>query len=439
MDLRSAPRAPDPGPPAIDGRPAVSLYLFAQDILDEGVEAVLDRLQEAGANSITLAVSYHHGRDVHPHNPKHRVVFHEGGTVYFRPDIRLYDLTPLKPTVARIALEADPLARLVDAAVGRSMAVSAWTVFLHNSRLGLLHPESTAVNAFGDRLVHSLCPANPGVVSYATALATDVARYGVRSIAIEALSYLPFDHGYHHERNFLRLSPTVRYLMGLCFCRHCLAAAADLGVDGEHVRAEVARLIDGVCQSSAEDRWGDDIDLEVIRPLAGGQLGGFLQAREAVVTHLAYDVTEAVHGRSPQVRTVFLDLSGGVLGYADGRPKTDAVSPSIAWRDGVAVRDVAEVCDGLGVLAYFADLDRLLREVTPYRDIVPPNRRLEVLLRPMIPDVTSPAELAAKVEAVRALGDVDLSFYHYGFMRLESLDWIRAALARGEQSGSPLG
>ena len=404
--------------------------MFAQDLVDEGVERVLERSQDAGANSVTVAASYHHGRDVFPHNPRHRVVFHEGGVVYFHPDLGRYDQTSLKPKVAAIAVASDPMAEVVEEAARRDMGVSAWTVFLHNSRLGLLHPECTISNAFGDRLIHYLCPANPDVISYAAGLATDIARYGVRSIAFEALSYLPFDHGYHHERNFLRLSPTVRYLLGLCFCSHCLAAAGALGVDGNRVRSRVRELIDGVSESAANDIWEEDVQGQAIRAEAGGELGGYLDAREATVTAIVREVATAVRREAPGVKTVFLDLSGGVLGYADGKPRTDATSTSIAWRDGVSMQAVAAECDGIGVLGYFAAIDRFVRELAAYREVVPSPHTLEVLLRPMMPDTGSADELAAKVTALIDLGEIDISFYHYGFMRLESLAWIRAALPR---------
>lgn len=43
--------------------------------------------------------------------------------------------------------------------------------------------------------------------------------------------YLPFDHGYHHERTLIDLSPRIRFLLGMCFCQHCTDAAVDNGID----------------------------------------------------------------------------------------------------------------------------------------------------------------------------------------------------------------
>ena len=81
-------------------------------------------------------------------------------------------------------------------------------------------------DAFGDRYVTELCPANPDVRIYARALAVEVARVGVETIVAESLHYHPLEHGYAHERYFVPLGPRARYLLGLCFCRHCLVAAS---------------------------------------------------------------------------------------------------------------------------------------------------------------------------------------------------------------------
>ena len=75
--------------------------------------------------------------------------------------------------------------------------------------------------------------------AYARALVADVCRYDVRSILAESLHYHGLEHGYHHERYFIELGARARYLLGLCFCEHCLARRGRLGVDGAVVRRAV--------------------------------------------------------------------------------------------------------------------------------------------------------------------------------------------------------
>ena len=81
------------------------------------------------------------------------------------------------------------------------------------------------------------------------------------------------------------------------------------------------------------------------------------------------------------------------------------------------------MADGLGMLGYFAAPERFAREVAAYRAIL--RQPLEVILRPMPPDTASADDLAAKVAVAAAPVQADVSFYHYGFMRLENLAWIR--------------
>ena len=402
-----------------------SAFLFAHDVLDETPEVVLDRLQQAGLDGAVMAAAYHHSRDVFPHNPRRKVAYLEGGTVYFHPRQERYSI--LKPRVAEVAQASDPLAMLCEAAQRRGMRTSAWLVVLHNTRLAMSAPDCAPRTALGDPLLNSLCPAHPGVRQFAQTLAADVARYGLESIKLEALSYMPFDHGYHHERSFVPLSPNLRFVLGVCFCQHCLEHARSMYVDADRVRRWAAEKINGVLESAENETHEPELEDEQIRAACNGEFGRFMDARLDVVTSLAERVTAAVHAVSPRTRVTLLDLSGATLGYATGRPSTDQTATTIAWHDGIDVTAIGKACDALGMLGYFADSARLEREVRAYQERLA-SGRLEVVLRPMPPDSTTADELATKVAALRALGVGDIGFYHYGLMRLEALGWIKRAL-----------
>jgi len=404
-------------------------YLFAHDLLDEGVDLVLQRLRDAGLDQAVMAAAYHHSRDVFPHNPRRKVRYLEGGSVYFHPDLGRYVEAGLQPHVAAVAQTQDPLAALVESGRRRGVRVAVWMVMLHNSRLAFQAPECAPVTVFGDPLLNSLCPANPRVRAFATALAGDVSRYAPDSIKLEAASYMPFDHGYHHERSFVPLSPNVRYLLGVCFCDHCLGRARAADVDGERARQRVAELVGAVFESARFETAESDVEESRLRAECDGELGRYLDMRRDVVSSLVGEIAAAVHAESPSTRVVFLDLSGATLGYATGRPNTDDPAVSIAWRDGVDPAAVAGAGDGLGMLGYFAALDRFEREVAAYQRVLPADRPLEVILRPMPPDVDSPLALADKLAVLRRAGIDDVAFYHYGLMRLESVGWIGAAMA----------
>ena len=391
--------------------------------------AVLDNIAgRGGLGGVTMAAAYHHGRDILPHNPKRKIHFLEGGAVFFQPDPSRYSGRVLQPIVSDLVHDqGDVLARLCSAAAGRSMGVRAWTVFLHNYSLGEAHPECASRNVFGDAHLTDLCPSNPEVRGYAAALAADIASKGVDAVVAESLHFHGLEHGFHHERYFIELGALGRYLLGLCFCEHCLAAARERGVDVDRLQGETRRELERrfAAPPAAEP---PELDRATVEAFAGGELGGFLTTRAWTVASLVSECAQAatVAGGVP---LVFIDLSGAVKGYATGRPQGDA-APSIAWQFGIDIGMIAESCGRVEAIGYAADPDRLRLDLEAYRSLIgdPEIAGVSVILRPMAPDCDSVENLARKLQVARDAGVGEVGFYHYGFMRLESLDLIRSAL-----------
>jgi hypothetical protein len=402
-----------------------SIFAFATDLHDEGVEAVLDNVQHrAGLGGVTVAAVYHEARDIFPHDPVRKLRFLEAGVTYFRPDPARYRGLAIQPRVSALAQETDVLRELCDAAGRRGLDVHAWTVFLHSDWVVGGLEEHAERTAFGDPCLTELCPANPDVRDHVRALAGDVAGLGVKTIVAESLHYHPLEHGYHHERYFLRLGARTRFLLGLCFCRHCLAAARSAGVDADAVhgfaREEIQRVFDGGEDTSVE------LELGEARKLAGGEMAGYLEERDRIVWTLAAEAAEAAAGDG--ARFAFMDGSGAIKGYADGRP-TGGPATGIAWRLGADLARLARACGGLEAIAYAADPNRIRFDLDAYRGLLPPNATLAAALRPMLPDCDSTENLAAKLRVCRQLGLERVDLYHYGFAPLEALDRIQEALA----------
>jgi hypothetical protein len=406
----------------------ISLFAFATDVQGEGLDTVLDNVQErAGAGGVTFATVYHEARDLFPHNPRGRLRFLEPGVCYFLPDASRYRGLAIQPRVSRLLEEANVLADLVDAARRRGMAVHAWTVFLHSDWVHDGNPEHAEQTAFGDPCLTELCPANPDVRAYVRALAGDIARHGVRTVLAESLHYHPLEHGYHHERYFLHLGARTRFLLGLCFCGHCVAAAGERGVDGEAVRRwardELQRVFDG-----GEDA-SEGVDQAEARALAGGELGGYLDARADAVATLAAEAAAAAAEEGAAF--AFMDASGAIKGYADGRP-SGGPAAEIAWRLGVDLAAVARTCGGLEAIAYAADPDRVRLDLEAYRALLPDGGLLAAAMRPTVPDCDSTDNLAAKLRLARDLGVERVDLYHYGFAPLATLDRVREAIESTE-------
>ena len=386
---------------------------------------VLDNAADRGGlDGITMAAAYHQGRDIFPHNPARKVHFLEGDSVFFQPDARRYRGLALQPKVSALAQESDPLASLCREASARSLHVRAWTVFLHNYTLGAGHPGCACRNAFGDAHLTDLCPSNPDVRAYVVALSADIASKGVASVVAESLHFHGLEHGFHHERYFIELGLFGRFLLGLCFCDHCLEAARLHGVHAERLRSEARRELERRFAADPEPERAELV-LETVGAFAGGELAGYLEARAATVVSL---VTEAAQAAAAEkAGFAFIDLSGAVKGYATGRPHGGPAA-GIAWQFGIDVGKVAAACGQLEAIGYAADPERLRLDLAAYRAVIGPGRRLSVIMRPMAPDCDGVENLAAKLEIARELEVTEVGFYHYGFMRLDTLDLIHAAL-----------
>ena len=406
-----------------------STLLFATDLVDEGMDTVLDRLQRSRLDGLTMACNYHHSRDVFPHNPVHRVRFMRGG-VFFQPEPSKYEHLLVQPDVPQWVLENDPLRNVCRAADRRGFAVRAWTNNMHSTNLASANPTCCIRNAFGDEYITSLCPANPDVRAYVRTLNSDLARYPLDALLVESICYMPFDHGYHHERSLVSISPLAKFLLGLCFCPHCVAAMTKEGVPADRLRAYVADQLDRHLGGTASDLDNAELSRERVQQFGGGEMVGMLAARQTVVTSLIQEVREAV-GAVSSIPVLVMEWSGGLRGAGMGMPvgDTSTAAPDRAWQDGVDLEQVAGVSDGMGVLGYVREPAALRRDLIAYRKVIGAEQQLSVALRPMPPDCFSPEELSEKI-AVLSSFDADwVEFYHYGFMRLQNLDWIAEALA----------
>jgi hypothetical protein len=75
-------------------------------------------------------------------------------------------------------------------------------------------------------------------------------------------------------------------------------------------------------------------------------------------------------------------------------------------------------------MGYAADPERIRGDLDGYGEAA-----VSVIYRPSTPDCDSEEAVRVKVDLARDRGMTRVDFYHYGLMRLDALDWIRAALA----------
>lgn len=399
-----------------------TIFCFAPDLVDEGVTTALSRIRDAGLKGLSVASVYHDGRDVTPHNPRHKVRFHEDGRAFFRPRTADFGGNVLQPLISGQVNQRGPFEVVAQEAMTRGMTVQAWTVFLHNTSLGKANPHSVTRNVYGDPQFTSLCPANPAALEYCVSLAKSIVGTGVTTINAEGLHFLPLEHGYHHERYFLRIGPIDRLLLGLCFCGHCVGRARTRGIDVDRLSSAVRRRLGHVFATSKSFDPGPDT-IDALASLWEGELVAFLTSREQAVTEAVRQVREAV--RPSGGRLVFNDPAGAL-----GRPASlSAAAPwNESWRLGIDPVAVSAESDEIQILAYTANPETAVADVTQYQRLVGTSAQLRVVLRPTWPDNESADDLRAKVAGISSVGARAIDFYHYSFMRLEDLDRIGSVL-----------
>ena len=198
-----------------------------------------------------------------------------------------------------------------------------------------------------------------------------------RSIIAESLHYHVLEHGYHHERYFIELGARARYLLGLCFCEHCVDRARRAGVDADRVQQAVRAELEQVFDREAAVTAGE-VDEALLADVADGELVAYLRVRAETVTSLAGGRGRG--GRRQADRLHGPERRGeGLRDRApDGRP---------GGRDLLAARrrprrHSARVAQGFGVMAYAADVDRVQLDLEAY-DRALSGLPVSVCLRPI--------------------------------------------------------
>lgn len=386
----------------------ISVWTYPWDLHDIGLDTALEMLSAQGVNTVSLATSYHAGRFLQPGNPCRRVWFPQDGTVYYAVDPARWadhEIAPLEADI--VATEGDYLARLTERRVAGGPKVSCWTVCLHNTRLGMLHPDHVVRTAHGDPQYYGLCPSSPAARAYVTNMVAEISeRYRPDRIELESPDFMGFDHGYHHEKDGLGLLPEDRFLLGLCFCDHCMARARNAGVPAEAARDTVRRLLDDAfareLPQAVFPRFPDD------GPAAfadHADLARYLDWRREPVASLIRETRQAAH---PGTRLLLIDFEG-------------------SWWGGVDLPSIAGHCDGVVHCAYTTKPDRIGPVLARARAILGPEKTIIAGFQLFQPEVADRDDLRTRVQASLPFAD-GINFYNLGLVPAARLGWIGHSL-----------
>ncbi|MDP7398545.1 MAG: hypothetical protein QGF67_01730 [Lentisphaeria bacterium] len=383
-----------------------ALFTFLWDFVDEGVDDLAAYIRDLGVTRVVVTSQYHAGFFMHPHNPRRKTHLLEDGVSYFHPDPSRYDGLAIRPIPAAMCADRDWFALVCERLVDRGLEVSAWHVCLHNTRLGLLHPDATIRNAYGDSYPHALSPAHPDAVAFVEATVKDIAtNYPLASVTLEAPDYRKRAHGsdwvsgHHHERDGVYLRPLEQALMDVSFNSADVEQAEAAGIDIEALRLAIIAHMDRYFEEA---------------PVIPAELPGTIdQFCDAVPAYAACE--QLCRDVEARLLVTMKDALAGTGSRLEAGP-----SPHVDW--------VLQGAYGLGPEETAAAVRRA-------RELVLPHQRLNFTLRMgfnhpgMGTPILSEAETCAMAQVVAGAGADELVFYNYGEAPRRSVDWLKPALA----------
>ncbi|MFC8229179.1 hypothetical protein [Streptomyces sp. NPDC057287] len=386
-----------------------SAFLYPWDVVGDPDAA--SRLAGLGVQQVTLASAYHSTRALTPRHPDRRIVTAEHAAVLYPPDAARWAGRGLRPYRQSWVAGDDPWAEAAGALAGAGLQVHSWVVLAHSSRMGAEHPETSVVNAYGDRYPWAPCIARPAVHAYLVGLAAEAAvRPGASGTELESCGWYGFAHLHAHDKvSGVALGDAAQYLMSLCFCADCRAGYASAGLDAEELRAAVRRALEPVWagQGSAEQGWSG-----VEKLLGAGFADATLRWRGQVARGLQEAAVAAVRATAagPDFQVL---LHADPASYRTGANVGTDPAHILSTADGVVLPCTGGDAAREAVLGPFAGLSGVLAA----------NFNVVSGMG------GSPGTLERDAAHAASLGADQLRLYHAGLASGPDLDAVRKALS----------
>ncbi|MFE5888473.1 hypothetical protein ACFQ6E_06025 [Streptomyces sp. NPDC056462] len=382
-----------------------SAFVYPWDV--NGDPEAPARIAALGVQQVTLASAYHSTRALTPRHPRHRIVTAEHAAVLYPADDR-WKGRELRPYPAGDWAPGDAFGEAAEALASAGPEVHTWVVLAHNSRLGAEHPDTSVVNAYGDRYPWAPCIAQPATRAYLVDLAAEAAvRPGARGTELESLGWYGLQHLHAHDKTGgVPLGDAGSYLMALCFCPTCKEGYGAQGLDADELAAAVRTALEPLWRGAA-----DDGDWSGVEKLLGPQTAAATRAwRDETARTLQESAVRAVRRAAPEGFQVLLHA--------------DPVTHHVGANAGVDPEHILSVADGVvvpcaggpGLLTPFAEQGRDAAVVAANFGVV---SRMG----------GSPGTLASDTARARELGATEIRLYHAGLASDGDLAAVREALA----------
>ncbi|GAB7107561.1 hypothetical protein JCM4814A_58750 [Streptomyces phaeofaciens JCM 4814] len=383
-----------------------SAFVYPWDV--NGDPAAPARIAGLGVEQVTLAAAYHSTRALTPRHPRHRIVTAEHAAVLYPTDDR-WEGRQLRPYAAGDWAPGDAYGEAAAALAEAGLEVHTWVVLAHNSRLGAEHPDTSVVNAHGDRYPWAPCIAQPATRAYLVDLAAEAAvRPGARGTELESLGWYGLQHLHAHDKTGgVGLGDAATYLMALCFCPACRAGYGEQGLDADVLAAAVRDALEPVWRGATDGGGG----WAGVEKLLGAEGAAATRAwRDTTARTLQETAVRAVRAAAPEGFQVLLHA--------------DPVTHHVGANPGVDPAHILSVADG--VVVPCAGGPGLL---TPFAEQGRDGAVLAANLGVVSGMGGSPGTLASDTARARERGATEIRLYHAGLASDGDLAAVREALA----------
>lgn len=230
--------------------------LYAWDLLDEGVEPILDLLERETLTNSTYLVALMHDEKrpltdfYYPHNPRRKVYWTEDSRAYWNPRPESYERSRIKPRLSdNPELQGrDWLQELIDASRRRGMTVGAELshTWLDKERARTDFADCVQRDIFGNPFDQQICFNNPDVRAYGIALYVDLAaHYDIDFVMTCVRGFNPGRTQPWASSTASDVQRLIGITLGGCFCDHCRVAAEKRGIDWNAMVSRLKWLADG--------------------------------------------------------------------------------------------------------------------------------------------------------------------------------------------------
>ncbi|MFI6036791.1 hypothetical protein ACIBBD_21975 [Streptomyces sp. NPDC051315] len=382
-----------------------STFVYPWDV--NGDPEAPGRIAALGVPQVTLAAAYHSTRALTPRHPRHRIVTAEHAAVLYPTDERWEGRT-LRPYPAGDWAPGDAWGEAAAALTEAGLEVHTWVVLAHNSRLGAEHPDTSVVNAYGDRYPWAPCIAQPATRAYLVDLAAEAAvRPGAAGTELESLGWYGLQHLHAHDKTGgVGLGEAGQYLMALCFCPACREGYGAQGLDADELAAAVRTALEPLWQGAPDE--GSWTGVEKL--LGEGTAAATRAWRDETARTLQEAAVTAVRSAAPEGFQVLLHADP-VTHHVGANPGVDPAH-ILSVADGVVV----PCAGGPGLLTPFAEQGRDGAVVAANLTVVSGMGG-------------SPGTLAADAARARELGATEIRLYHAGLASDGDLAAVREGLS----------